>query len=86
MLNVDIYNMYVDNVHLFAIYSDSKFIAKTMKQTGMQSVSVCVHMCYMRTCICICVYARIHVCKHALFLNTFFITCNNAFQYGVHSF
>ena len=30
-------------MHLFAIYSDSKFIAKTIKQTGMQSVSVCVY-------------------------------------------
>ena len=28
-------------------YSDSKFIAKTLKQSGMQSVSACV-------CVCVC--------------------------------
>ena len=55
-------------------YSDSKFIAKTMKQTGMQSVSVCVSesLCvYM----CVCAWARGHMCEFECICCTSMYAC-----------
>ena len=58
---------------LYSYYSDSKFIAKTLKQTGMQSVSTCVCACVCAcACVCVhvhlhsCVCARVYVCVHAV--------------------
>ena len=66
--------------------SDSKFIAKALKQTGMQSVSMCVCVC-VRVCVCVCACACVYVTLYVSVCHLVYSVdacVMFLFQYGVH--